>query len=325
MLVRRVRYYSHGGPEVLETEEADLPEPGRGQVLIRTEAIGVNYVDVQLRRETFPGSIYFRSLPATLTGDVVGLIEKVGPDADPALARTRVAVLLEDAYADYVVADADWLVSVPDGLGADAASMLPTVGAVALGALRTGRLGRGDTVLITAGAGGIGHLAVQLARQQGAGMVIATAGSAAKLAFLKELGADVAVDHTQPDWSDQVRLAAPGGLDVILEAVGGETLHKGIGLLAPFGRAVVYGAAAGDLTSVPVTSLFPLKTVSGFSLLAWRAADPEQARADIAGLTGLLETGQLQIAVTALPLAEAVQAHRLLEDRTVVGRLILLP
>jgi len=323
--VRRVRYYSHGGPEVLVTEEADIPEPGRGQVLIRTEAIGVNYVDVQLRRETVPGSIYFRSLPATLTGDVVGLIEKVGPDADPALAGTRVAVLLEDAYADYVVADADWLVGVPDGLGVDAASMLPTVGAVALGALRAGRLGHPDTVLITAGAGGIGHLAVQLARRQGAGTVIATAGSEAKLAFLKEMGADVAVDHTQPGWSDQVRLAAPGGLDVILDAVGGEMLHTSIGLLAPFGRAVVYGAAAGDLTSVPVTSLFPLKTVSGFSLLAWRAADPERARADVAELTGLLVAGRLRIAATTLPLAEAVQAHRLLEDRTVIGRLILLP
>ena len=180
--MRRVRYYSHGGPEVLVTEEADIPEPGRGQVLIRTEAIGV-----------------------------------------------------------------------------------------------------------------------------------------------KELGADVAIDHTQPDWSDQVRLAAPGGPDVILEAVGGEMLHKSIGLLAPFGRAVVYGAAAGDLTSVPVTSLFPLKTVSGFSLLAWRAADPERARADIAELTGLFRTGRLRIGATTLPLAEAVQAHRLLEDRTVVGRLILQP
>jgi NADPH2:quinone reductase len=185
------------------TEEASIPEPGTGQVLIRTEAIGVNYVDVQLRRETAPDSLYFRSLPATLTGDVVGTIEKVGPDADPALAGTRVAVLLEDAYADYVVADASWLVGVPASLGADTASMLPTAGAVALGTLRTGRLSQGDTVLVTAGAG----------------TVIATAGSPAKLDFLKELSADVAIDYTQPDWSEQVRLAAPGGVDVILEAV----------------------------------------------------------------------------------------------------------
>ena len=100
---------------------------------------------------------------------MVGTVEEVGPDADPALAGTRVAVLLEDAYADYVVADTAWLVSVPEGLGSAAASMLPTVGAVALGALRTGRPGQGDTVMVTAGAGAIGHLAVQLARRQGAG------------------------------------------------------------------------------------------------------------------------------------------------------------
>jgi NADPH:quinone reductase len=127
-------------------------------------------------------------------------------------------------------------------------------------------------------------------------------------------------------WADQVRLAAPRGLDVILEAVGGEMLHKSIGLLAPFGRAVVFGASAGDLTSVPVTNLFALKTVSGFSLLAWRAADPERARADIAELIGLFEAGRLRAAAeTTLPLAEAVQAHRLLEDRAVVGRLLLTP
>jgi NADPH2:quinone reductase len=324
--MRHVRYHSHGGPEVLAIEEADTPEPGPGQVLIRTEAIGVNYVDVQLRRETAADSLYFRSLPATLTGDVVGTVEEVGPAADPALAGTRVAVLLEDAYADYVVADTAWLVSVPEGLGSGSASMLPTVGAVALGALRTGRPGQGDTVLVTAGAGAIGHLAVQLARQQGAGTVIATAGSPAKLDFVKELGADVVIDHTQPEWADQVRLAAPGGVDVILEAVGGAMLHESIGLLAPFGRAVVYGASAGDLTSVPVTSMFALKTVSGFSLLAWRAAAPEQARAAIAELTGLFETGRLRAATeTTLPLAEAVQAHRLLEHRTVLGRLLLVP
>lgn len=185
------------------------------------------------------------------------------------------AVLLEDAYAEYVVADADWLVSVPAGLGAGPASMLPTVGAVALGVLRTGRLGWGNTVLITAGAGAIGHLAVQLARQQGARMVIATAGSAAKLAFLKELGADVVIDYTQPGWADQVRLAAPGGADVILEAVGGEMLHQSIALLAE--------------------------------------------------LTRLFETGQLRVNGTTLPLAEAIRAHQRLEDRTVIGRLLLVP
>jgi NADPH2:quinone reductase len=323
--MRRVRYHAHGGPEVLTIEEAPIPEPGPGQVLVRAEAIGVNYVDVQLRRETSPDSVYFRALPATLTGDVVGTVEQTGPDADPALTGTRVAALLEDACADYVLAGTDWLVKVPAGLGAGAASMLPTVGAVAAGTLRAGRLAKGNTVLITAGAGAIGHLAVQLARRQGAGTVIAAAGSPAKLDFLKELGADVAINYRRAGWAEQVRAAAPGGVDVVLEAVGGNVLHQSIQLLAPFGRVVVFGASAGDMTSVPVLSLYAMKTVTGFSLLAWRAADPEQARADITELTGLFAAADLRAVETRLPLAEVVQAHRLLGDRAVLGRLVLVP
>jgi NADPH:quinone reductase len=323
--MRRVRYHAHGGPEVLAVEEIDVPSPGPGQVLIRTEAIGVNYVDVQLRRATDPGSLYFRQLPGTLTGDVVGTVEAVGPDTDPALAGTRVAVLLEDACADYVLAGTDWLVKVPPELSIEAASMLPTLGPVALGTLRAGHLAKGETVLVTSGAGGIGHLAVQLARQQGAGTVVATGGSAAKLEFLTGLGADLAIDHSQPDWADQVRAAVPDGIDVVLDAVGGAMLNASIGLLRPLGRVVVYGAASGDFASIPVRSLFGLKTVTGFGLLLWRTTAAEQARADIAELAGLLESGELRAVTRSFPLSEAVAAHRLLESRTFPGRLILIP
>ncbi|MBV9381846.1 MAG: zinc-binding dehydrogenase [Streptosporangiaceae bacterium] len=323
--MRRVRFYTHGGPEVLVTEEAGIPVPGPGQVLVRTEAIGVNYVDVQIRRETDPDSIYFRSVPATLTGDVVGRVEATGPDTDPALTGTRVAALLEDAYADYVVVDAEWLAGVPAELSAGAASMLPTVGAVALGALRTGRLGAGETVLVTAGADAIGHLAVQLARQRGAEMVIAAAGSPAKLSFPKELGADVVVNYSEPGWADLVRDAAPRGVDVVLEAVGGQVLNQCIGLLAPYGRAVVFGASSGDLPILPVRTLFALKSVIGFSLLALRAAAPEQARANVAELARLFGSGALRACTQELPLADAIRAHQMLEDRAVTGRLLLVP
>jgi NADPH:quinone reductase len=284
--MRRVRYHAHGGPDVLSIEEADVPSPGPGQVLIRAEAIGVNYVDVQLRRATDPGSLYYRELPATLTGDVVGTICALGPGADPALADTRVAVLLEDAYADYVLAGTDWLVPAPPELPAAVASMLPTVGAVALGALRAGRLAKGETVLVTSGAGGIGHLAVQLAKLLGAGTVVATASSPDKLAAAAGLGADVTVSHAGPGWAEEVR---------------------------------------GELTSVPVRAMFGLKTMTGFSLLGWRAAAAAQARADIAELTSLLGSGELRVMTRTLPLSEAVQAHRLLESRAVAGRLILAP
>ena len=323
--MRRVRYYAHGGPEVLTVEEAAVPEPGPGQVLIKTEASGLNYVDVQIRRETDSGSLYYRQVPFGLTGDVVGTVERVGAGAAPALVGTRVAALLEQGCAEYVVADADWLVPVPAALDAGTASVLPTMGAVALGALRLGRIADGDAVLVTAAAGGIGHLAVQLARHLGARTVIAAVGSAAKAGFLKELGADATVDYCQPDWAAQVRAAAPGGVQVALDAAGGETLLGCVGLLTPFGRVVGYGAASGDWGSVPLLNLVGLKSLSAFSLLAYRAAAPGQVRADAAELTGLLESGQLRTVTKTLPLADIAAAHRAFEDRTVLGRLVVIP
>lgn len=323
--MRRVRYYERGGPEVLTVEEAPVPEPGPGQVLIRAEAIGLNYVDVQIRRETDDGSIFRRPVPAGLTGDVVGTVERTGAGTDPALAGARVAVLLEDACAEYVLADTDWLVPAPGGLDAGAASVLPTMGAVAFGALRLGRLSAGETVMVTAAAGGIGHLAVQLARHLGAGTVIGAAGSAAKAGFLKELGADATVDYGQPDWADQVRSAAPDGVNVVLGAVGGDTLLQCVDLLAPFGRVVGYGAADGHWGAVPILRLTGLKTMSAFSLLAWRAAAPDRARADIAELTRLLESGDLRAVTRTLPFAEIAEAHRMFEDRGVLGRLVVAP
>jgi NADPH:quinone reductase-like Zn-dependent oxidoreductase len=323
--MRRVRYYEYGGPEVLRVEEVDIPTPGAGQVLIRSEAIGANFVDTKFRRKA--GALFQRPLPGILTGDVVGTVEALGPGVDTAKPGDRVAALAEDAFADYVLADADWLAHVPGGMEPGAASMLPMGAPVALRVLRTGYLAPGETVLIHAAAGGIGHLAVQLARLLGAGTVIATAGSPAKLDFARECGADVAVDYTDDDWPDQVRAAAPAGVDVIADSIGGQVSRQSIDLLAPLGRLVAYGAAAsGELLDVPVRSLFALKHVAGFSLLAWRAARPEQARQEMTEVAGLSSDGRLRTAVHAtFPLTEAAKAHQLLEDRAQLGRVLLVP
>ncbi|MFE9425712.1 zinc-binding alcohol dehydrogenase family protein [Kitasatospora sp. NPDC006697] len=324
--MRRVRYHRYGGPEVLTVEEAEVPEPGPGQVLIRTEAVGANFVDTRFRRGPASGPLFRRELPAVLTGDVVGEVAAVGPDTPDGLTGRRVAALAEDAFAEYVLADAAWLAPVPDGLEIGAASMLPMGAPVALGALRLGRIAAGETVLVHAAAGGIGHLAVQLAKLQGAGTVIATAGSAAKLDFVRELGADAAVDYAAPDWPERVRAAAPGGVDLVLDSVGGEVLERSLDLLAPLGRAVVYGAATGELTAVPVAKLFGLRQVAGYSLLAWRTARPDLAREDVERATAHFTAGRLRTAVHArVPLAEAVEAHRILDARTNLGRVLLLP
>jgi NADPH:quinone reductase-like Zn-dependent oxidoreductase len=197
---------------------------------------------------------------------------------------------------------------------------------VALRILRAARLSSGDTVLIHAAAGGIGHLAVQLAKVLGAGTVIGTARSSRKLDFVRSVGADVAIDYALPDWPDQVRAAAPGGIDVVLDAVGGPILQSSLDLLAPFGRAVVYGAATGELEQVPVVKLFALRSVTGFNLTAWRHADPDQARHEIDELADLFAAGQLRTTVHAsLSLAEAATAHELIEARSHAGRILLLP
>ncbi|GAA4591180.1 zinc-binding dehydrogenase [Planotetraspora phitsanulokensis] len=324
--MRRIRYHAYGGPEVLTLEETEIPAPGPGQVRIRAEVIGANFVDVKFRQGPDTGGIYRRDLPAVLTGDVVGTVGAVGRGVDPGLVGRRVAALAEDAFADHVLAEAEWLAPVPEGVDDATASMLPMGGPVALGALRAARMSPGETVLVHAAAGGIGHLAVQLARLRGAGTVIATAGSAGKLDFIRALGADAAVDYSAEDWPEQVRELAPRGIDVVLDSVGGRVLLRSLDLLAPFGRAVVYGAAGGELTGIPLTSLFAMRSVAGFSLLAWRAAAPRQARDDVEEVATHAAEGRLRASLHArLPLHEAAEAHRIMESRSQLGRVLLVP
>lgn len=325
--MRRVRYYEYGGPDVLTLEEAAEPEPGPGQVRVAAEVIGANFVDTKLRRNTSENSIFYRPLPAAITGDVVGRIDAVGEGVPADRIGERVAGLTEDAFADKAVLDAQWLAPVPDGMDDGDATMLSMNAPIALNLSRTGRLARGETILIDAAAGGIGHLAVQFAKHVlGAGTVIATAGSPAKLDFVRKLGADVAVDYTRPDWPDEVRAAAPRGVDVVLDSVGGDVLQREIGLLAPFGRAVVYGAADGEVPSVSVRDLYGLKSVTGFSLLGWRAAAPERAREEMTEAAAALADGRVRTAVHAkVALADAVEAHRILESRANLGRVLVYP
>jgi len=324
--MRRVRYHSYGDPDVLVVEEADVPQPGPGQVLIRAEAIGANFVDTKVRRGPVSGPMFERPLPAPLTGDVVGTVEAVGEGVAGSLVGRRVATLSEDAFADRVVADAAWLADVPAGLGDVEASMLPLAAPIALRALRLGRLGAGETVLVDAAAGGIGHLAVQMAKLLGAGAVIGGTSGTAKHEFVRGLGADAVVDYSRDDWPAQVRAIAPDGVDVFLDSAGGSVLRDGIDVLAPLGRAVAFGLAEGDVSGPALTSLFAVKSVTGFSVLAWRSARPDLARKDVEEAAGCLADGRLRVALHArLPLTEAAEAHRILEGRANLGRVLMVP
>ena len=323
--MRIVRYHEYGGPEVLRVEEAPTPQPAAGEVLIRTGAIGVNFIDMLLRRGAGP---WPTSLPGAPSGDVVGTVAALGDGVTSAAVGDRVvAHVMTGAYADYVTVAAGEVHPVPVGLGDTEASVLSSPGPVAVGVIRTGRLAPGETVLVHAAAGAIGHLAVQLARLAGAGTVIATASSPAKLAFAREYGADVAVDYTRPGWADEVRAATGGrGVDLILDSVGGEILRTGIGLLAPAGRLVVYGMASGERPETPAGWPRQSGPVTGFTMPEWTARHPDEVRSGQAELVGHLVTGRLRVALhSTLPLTEAAKAHELFESRAQIGRVLLLP
>jgi NADPH2:quinone reductase len=310
--MRSVRYHEHGGPSVLRIEDVPVPEPGPGEVLVDVEAIGANVIDTVFRSGSSP---WPRPLPGSLTGDVVGRVAAVGEGVREVRSGDRVAGLSEDAFADRVVLGADWLARVPEEADAGEATALSMTAPLALGLLRAGRLAAGETVLVQSAAGGIGHLIVQLARLLGAGRVIGTASTEAKREFVRSLGAE-AVDYGE----------VAGPVDIVLDSVGGDVFDAGLEVLAPGGRMVTYGAIGGKLPVVEAHSLYVLKSVTGFSMLAWRAAFPEWARADMAEVSEMWADGRLRVAIAArLPLTEASRVHEILDARANLGRVIVTP
>ncbi|MET7277980.1 zinc-binding dehydrogenase [Kribbella sp. NPDC005582] len=318
--MRAVRYHSHGGPEVLQLDEVEIPAPATGEVLVEVEAVGANAIDALFRSGNSP---WPRPLPGSLTGEVVGRITRLGPDTPPGLAiGDRVAGVSEDAFADHVVLDTAFLATIPDDADAGAATMMSMTGPLALRLLEAGRIPAGGTVLIQSAAGGVGHLAVQLARSFEPKLIIGTASSPDRLDFIRSLGAE-AVDLTDADWPDQVRALAPDGVDTVLDSVGGTIFDQGLALIRPLGTMVTYGAISGQLPTVPASALFGLQSVTGVSMMAWRTARPDAARNDIAEVTRRWQAGDLRPAVHAsYPLADVQELHRALDARVALGRLI---
>ncbi|BCJ61877.1 quinone oxidoreductase family protein [Micromonospora endophytica] len=326
--MRAVRIHEYGPPDVLQVEDVPAPRPGPDQVLISVEAIGVGFAQTQMRRDIFAAPMWQPSFPIVLGGDLIGVVAEVGARVTGIAVGDRVgAYTLHGAYAEQAVVNADTLLPVPSGLDAAQATVLPSSGPIAAGTIGTAPLAQGESVLVHAASGGIGHISVQLARLAGAGLVIATAGGPEKAAFVEGLGADVVVDYTSADWADQVRAATDGrGVDVILDSVGGETLRRGIGLLAPFGRLVFYGSAQGgrEIPLISPMELIGLRKVTGFALSAWRNARPAQYLADHEALVENLRSGGVRHHIhTILPLADVAEAHKIIESRAHRGRIVL--
>ncbi|MEU8680048.1 zinc-binding dehydrogenase [Streptomyces sp. NPDC048611] len=314
--MRRVRFHAYGGPEVLRVEEdAAAPVPGPGELLVRTEAIGVTLPCV--RRVRGDGNGGGDPLPGTPGGEIAGTVVALGPDVTGFALGDRVTSLtLTGSYSELALAPAFLASRVPDGAGAVTAVALVRSGHVALAALSTAALRDGESVLITGAAGGTGHLAVQLAKLQGVPRVVAAVSSAAKTEFLRELGADEVVTYDQESWG------APA--DVVLDGVGGALLPRALAALAPGGRLVFFNSGGG---TVPAYELLAgAKTITGLTMRHFSTVHRELYEEHHARLWELSGAGRLRAAVHAeLPLTEAAKAHEIIEARANLGKVVLRP
>ncbi|WP_280467756.1 quinone oxidoreductase family protein [Nocardia cyriacigeorgica] len=311
-----------GGPEVLVAREVPEPRPEAGEVLIRTEAIPVLDPETLLRSGVFPMAA---ELPAVFGFQAAGEVVEVGAGADRDLVGRRVVVETAGAgsYAEFVRASAESATPIPDGVSADDAAAAVMSGSVALALLKAARLTGTETVLVEAGATGVGSYLVQLAEQFGAARVIATAGDAAKRERARELGAADVVDHRDDDWTDILRTRlGDATVDVVFDSIGGSSAARLLDVMTPgSGRMLSYGWLSGAPAQVSAGDLLPRGlTLVGCAGPAWLAGLAPH-RADILDRVHALASA----VETTLPLEDAAKAHELVESRAPLGKIILRP
>ena len=316
--MRAIQIEEFGGPEVLTVSEVPDPAPADGEVVLDVLAGGINYADTHQTEDSYLAA---QTLPLIPGSEVVVRT----PDG-----RRRLAFAPNGGgYAERIALNPAHSFEIPDDVD-DAAALTTLVqGATAWHLLRTStHLAAGETVVIHAGAGGVGTMAIQLAKRWGAGRVIATASSADKRQLALDLGADVAVDSTVEDMRDALREANGGkGVDIVLEMTGGTVCDQSLAALAPFGRLAVFGQASRTPPSpIDVGQLMGRSTaVIGF-WLAHVAQRPRMMAAAVDDLLALIAAGDLRPIIGGqYALTDVAAAHRALLDRSSIGKLVVLP
>ena len=315
--MRAVQINEFGGPEVLEVlEDAPVPEAGEHEVLIKVSRAGMNFADTHARENTYLARY---DLPLTPGAEVAG--------TDPDGNRV-VAMLGTGGYAEYAVAPKATTFPIPDGLDDGAALALVLQGLTAWHLYRTSaKMAEGESVVIHAAAGGVGSLAVQLAKPLGASRVIATASSEEKRKLALELGADVAVDAAGEGMRDRLLEANDGNkVDIVLEMAGGQVFDESLAALAPFGRLVTYGLASREPNEVSNGRLMrKSQAVVGFWLMhcLGRRDMMEEPLADLFDRAAREELRP--VVGTTYPMSEVRQAHQDLQERRTKGKVLLDP
>lgn len=315
--MRAVQITEFGGPEVLTISDVEEPKPGDGQVLIHVDRAGINYADTHQVENSY---LQRATLPMIPGGEVVGRTDD---------GRRVVALVGGGGYAEKAVAYAPFAYDVPDEVSDGDALAIVLQGTTAWHLLKTStHLKEGDTVLVHAGAGGVGSIAIQLAKRWGAGRVFATASSEEKRKQTLELGADVAIDGNPEGLKDRIIEANDGKpVDIVLEMVGGPTFDESVAALAKFGRLVTFGAASREAAKPVETGrlMKGSKTIAGF-WLADCSSTPSMLAEPLAELMDLTAKGELKPLVGGeYAMSDIAQAHLDLRERRSVGKLVLDP
>jgi len=315
--MRAIQQTEFGGPEVLKLVDIPRPEPADGELLIRVTRAGLNYADTHNRENTYLAPA---ALPQVPGGEVAGVREDTG--------ERVVALCGSGGYAEYATANERLAFPIPDDVDDGTALALIVQGLTAWHLFRTSaRLAEGESVVVQAAAGGVGTLAVQLAKPLGAARVIGVASTQEKRALALELGADVAIP-ADPDGMGERIVEANGGrkVDVVLEMSGGEVFEQSLSAVAPFGRLAVFGAASGTTNKVETGRLMAgSRAVIGFWLIHC-VTRPGMLAEPLAELFERVGRGELRAVVgETYPLGEITRAHADLQARRTSGKLLLDP
>lgn len=320
--MRAIQVHKTGGPEMLQLVELPVPEPGAGQVLVRVEASGINFIDTYLREGRYPAP-----LPFTPGQEAAGTVEALGEGVERFRKGDRVAWTgTRGTYAEYALAPASDLLPLPEHISFEQAAAMMTQGLTAhYLAFDTYKIQPGDTVLVHAGAGGVGLLLTQVAKRLGA-RVLATVSTEEKAELSREAGADRVILYTQASFVDAVKEETAGkGLPVVYDSVGKTTFEDSLKCLRPRGLLALYGASSG---AVPPFDLIRLSTAGSLyvtrptlkNYVQTRAELEERAHAIFSWVAG----GELKVRIGhRYSLEQAEQAHRDLEGRRTTGKVLL--
>lgn len=319
-----VRVHQSGGPEVLRLEELPTPVPGPAEVLVRIEAIGVNFVDIYQRE-----GIYKMQLPFTVGSEGAGVVEAVGREVADVKPGDRVAYTgVLGAYATHAVAPAARLVKLPAGVDTRtaAAAMLQGVTAHYL-THSTYPLGPADTALLHAAAGGVGLLLTQMGKMRGA-KIIGTVSTQEKAGLARGAGADEVILYSQQDFEAETKRITGGrGVQVVYDSVGKTTFDKSLNCLAPRGYLVLFGQSSGVVPPFDIQllnakgSLFLTRPTSRDYMLT-----REELMKRAGDVLGWIAAGRLKVRIDrTYPLAQAAEAHTALASRATAGKVLLIP